>query len=496
MNFTSYAQNQEDVVLWRALKHIGCGKYLDIGAQHPVIDSVSKAFYERGWRGVHIEPVAQYAELLRLDRPDETILEIAISDTNEYIPFFVIPDTGLSTGNPSVARLHDSKGFTTLEAKVKARTLDSVLQAFGSTNIHWMKIDVEGMEAQVLKSWHDCSARPWVVIIESTMPNSTIHTEAEWEHEVINRGYAFALFDGLNRYYVHNLHRNLLGFFYAGANSLDQFVTYRQLALEFELASLKARNHELKKRLSSNISLLGGWAGDLLRDITIRHSELMDVLNEDARFMNEVEPLSIGESRRYVIAEGHATSILDSGFSKPESWGTWTNTKTSVISIPLKLDIDESTLKEANQYLLNIRMPVKLYEGLLSRSPVMRVLNENEELLYVLFRAGIPCEQDIELSIVVTKSPVKIIFELTHLADPADLAEGSRTNDSRNIGFAVTWIEAKLFQLSQIEKSSNTNQKSFKKANSAIRAKKTVQAKPIRNPNGTQARSRESGGGS
>ena len=52
MSFVSYAQNFEDVMLWRALKHIDCGFYIDVGAQDPVIDSVTKSFYDHGWRGV------------------------------------------------------------------------------------------------------------------------------------------------------------------------------------------------------------------------------------------------------------------------------------------------------------------------------------------------------------------------------------------------------------------------------------------------------------
>ena len=54
--FISYAQNFEDVILWRALKHVENGFYIDIGAQDPVIDSVSRGFYEKGWRGLHVEP--------------------------------------------------------------------------------------------------------------------------------------------------------------------------------------------------------------------------------------------------------------------------------------------------------------------------------------------------------------------------------------------------------------------------------------------------------
>ena len=37
--FVSYAQNYEDVMLWRALKHVKNGFYVDVGANDPLIDS-------------------------------------------------------------------------------------------------------------------------------------------------------------------------------------------------------------------------------------------------------------------------------------------------------------------------------------------------------------------------------------------------------------------------------------------------------------------------
>lgn len=50
MRFTSYAQNFEDVMLWRALKHIKNGFYIDIGGRYPDLDSVTLAFYENNWK--------------------------------------------------------------------------------------------------------------------------------------------------------------------------------------------------------------------------------------------------------------------------------------------------------------------------------------------------------------------------------------------------------------------------------------------------------------
>ena len=68
MSFISYAQNGEDVMLTRALKHIERGFYIDVGANHPSDDSVTKAFYDRGWRGLNIEPLPEHIAQLRAAR--------------------------------------------------------------------------------------------------------------------------------------------------------------------------------------------------------------------------------------------------------------------------------------------------------------------------------------------------------------------------------------------------------------------------------------------
>lgn len=57
MTFISYAQNFEDVRLWRALKQFEHGFYIDVGANDPSHDSVTKAFYDHGWHGINVEPM-------------------------------------------------------------------------------------------------------------------------------------------------------------------------------------------------------------------------------------------------------------------------------------------------------------------------------------------------------------------------------------------------------------------------------------------------------
>ena len=221
--FISYAQNFEDVMLWRALRHVDKGLYVDIGAQDPVIDSVSLSFYQRGWRGIHVEPTPAYAQALRDARTDETVVQAAIGDSGALIPFFEIPGTGISTGNPEIARRHEGSGFATRRLEIPCIPLAALLDGQAGRDIHWMKVDVEGMEESVLRSWAPSAVRPWIVVVESTLPLTQSLSHEHWEPVILELGYTFAYFDGLNRYYVSREHDELLKAFESPPSVFDQF---------------------------------------------------------------------------------------------------------------------------------------------------------------------------------------------------------------------------------------------------------------------------------
>ncbi len=220
--FVTYAQNFEDVILWRALRHVGKGTYVDVGAQDPVFDSVSFGFYERGWRGIHVEASPRYAAALRDARPDEIVIEAAVSGEPGVLTFFEFPGTGLGTGDPDIARMHAEAGHAVSRIDVPSVTLDQVLEHVAGRDVHWLKIDVEGMEADVLRSWKG-SVRPWIVVIESRLPNSDQQSYDAWESVLLGNGYAFVYFDGLNRFYLSDEHEDLRPKFSVGPNFFDDF---------------------------------------------------------------------------------------------------------------------------------------------------------------------------------------------------------------------------------------------------------------------------------
>lgn len=224
MGIVSYAQNFEDVVLWRVLEDVNNGFYIDIGAQHPVVDSVSKAFYERGWRGIHVEPTTEHVQLLRSDRPDETVIQAVVAESPGVIHFYEIPGGGLSTACREIAEEHRQKlGSPVVENLVTAVTLDDVLELSPSDKIHWLKIDVEGFEREVLAGWNCSSRRPWVVVIEATYPNTPHDTFQNWEDLICAKDYELVYRDGLNRYYLHQSQTERKDRFILPPNVFDGF---------------------------------------------------------------------------------------------------------------------------------------------------------------------------------------------------------------------------------------------------------------------------------
>lgn len=223
MSIVSYAQNFEDVMLWRALAHIKQGLYIDIGAQDPVIDSVSLAFHEDGWRGIHVEPTPHYAELLRQHRPGDPVIQAAVGNGPAALHFFEIENTGISTGDAAIAEQHRERGFNVHEIIVPCIPLTSIFDICAGSEIHWLKIDVEGLEKQVLSSWGDAVARPWIVVVESTLPLTQIERNEHWEAILVSYDYTPVYFDGLNRYYISNIHPELKTAFITPPNIFDGF---------------------------------------------------------------------------------------------------------------------------------------------------------------------------------------------------------------------------------------------------------------------------------
>ena len=203
-----YSQYLEDFILSIFFKDIKKGTYIDVGANNPNKDSVTKYFYSMGWRGINIEPIHyRYLELVKY-RPEDVNLDIGIAEKSEQRPFSVIFSKNnveldvLSTFDRAFLNKARQDGYSSKSFFVNVKPLNEVLQVYPLKTIHFIKIDVEGMEDQVINSIDLSKHRPWVFIVEAVEPRTFIRSDGKWKDTLINNKYIYVMFDGLNAYYV------------------------------------------------------------------------------------------------------------------------------------------------------------------------------------------------------------------------------------------------------------------------------------------------------
>jgi FkbM family methyltransferase len=199
----SYAQNLEDFHLWQALGAKPSGFYIDVGAGHPVADSVSFWFYERGWRGICVEPQASLAMLYQHVRPRDIVFEGLIGRENGDADFHVVDRLhGFSTTVEKHAQGAQQFGATYQSMRMPMMTLPALCARYGISDIDFLKIDVEGAEADVLMGNDWRRIRPKVIVLEAIAPGSGEPAWSAWEPFLLAQDYEFTLFDTLNRFYV------------------------------------------------------------------------------------------------------------------------------------------------------------------------------------------------------------------------------------------------------------------------------------------------------
>ena len=251
----SYAQNFEDVMLWRALKHVDKGFYIDVGAAWPDEDSVTKVFYDAGWHGINVEPNSGFFQMLQEQRERDINLPVAIGDSigHEFISLF--PGSGLSTLDAAIAQKHVDAEFSVERQKIEITTLVAIWNEFvpQGQDVHFLKVDVEGFEEKVLRGNDWQQNRPWIVVVEATVPMEKTESFTAWEPILLGAGYKFVYADGLNRFYVAKEHSELLGTLKYPPNVFDGFITSQQFQTELRTRQAEAQAKEAEaNRIQAN----------------------------------------------------------------------------------------------------------------------------------------------------------------------------------------------------------------------------------------------------
>jgi len=155
--------NQDQFLEEHIFKGMLNGVFMDIGA-HDGVSLNNTLYFEttHGWRGINVEPIPNVYDKLVQNRPHSINICCAVSNHNGTAQF--ICNTGYTemlsglkdAYHPKhLERLHhenQTMGGTTQYIDVQNRTVESICDENHVTHIHYMSIDVEGAEFEVIKS--------------------------------------------------------------------------------------------------------------------------------------------------------------------------------------------------------------------------------------------------------------------------------------------------------------------------------------------------------
>jgi FkbM family methyltransferase len=157
-------------------------RYCDIGANHPRKLSNTFALYQRGARGILVEPDPQQADLLRRHRPRDTILNVgAAFDERRTARLKRFNSSVFNTFSDAQVDLvlNSSKNWRAdqlqgIQSEVEIELVDVNDILSQGDALHFLSIDVEGVELPILQAVDFNRFRPKMICIEASADFNSI----------------------------------------------------------------------------------------------------------------------------------------------------------------------------------------------------------------------------------------------------------------------------------------------------------------------------------
>lgn len=284
-----YSQNREDLLLEAFFPDKKDGFYVDIGGYDPDYDSVTKLFYKKGWKGINVEPQLSRFNKFVKERPRDINLNCGVSDKNGTLTLREYQNGGLSTfssemkndyvgkSDPGVVRYED--------IEVPVTTLKDIFSKYTDKTINFMKVDVEGLEYEVLAGNDWGVYRPQVLCVEAN------HILKDWKELIEKQGYKCVFFDGLNEYYIDSYNKDIRPFDY-----VKHVLFVRGGGLSYsDYKEVKFLNEQTKK-MAAQVESLSASLGNQLK----KNEELEYILASPRILIKKLTKLSFDRLKQKI----------------------------------------------------------------------------------------------------------------------------------------------------------------------------------------------------
>jgi len=169
------------------------GFFVDVGAHHPYRFSNTLHFYQKGWRGINIEPTPGAIKAFNTFRSKDINLNIGISDHQGKLTFYCFNEPALNGFSKELSeeRNNTSKKYKIIkEVDVETYPLSDILDKYvpAGQKIDFLTIDVEGLDLMVLQSNNWDKYKPSYILVEDKIDFTNL-SDSEVYRYLDERGY-------------------------------------------------------------------------------------------------------------------------------------------------------------------------------------------------------------------------------------------------------------------------------------------------------------------
>ncbi len=173
----TYGQRAEDLIveallrvrLFRAGRSGSDLKYIEIGANHPVVHSSSYLFHKKyGAHGILVEPIPALCEILSRSRPGDSVVNCAVSASHdETATLYVARHSALSSLDKDHIKQFSGEGKSIADVlTVPNLHINSFMEIYAPKIIDFLSVDTEGMDLKILQTLDTDRFRPAVIQCE------------------------------------------------------------------------------------------------------------------------------------------------------------------------------------------------------------------------------------------------------------------------------------------------------------------------------------------
>jgi FkbM family methyltransferase len=203
-----FAQFGEDRILDQIFANQAQGYCVEVGAYDGRTGSATYHFEKRGWHCLLVEPIPEFAEEIRRHR--RCILKTCAASSREGEATFFMAETLEQMSTLHLAQDHHQwvrrLGGTIKPITVRTTTLNNLLAEARFPELHFVTIDVEGHELEVLQGFDLERYKPRIVIVEELARQSRVMSY------MAERGYVNFKRTGVNEWYAHESDTELIEF--------------------------------------------------------------------------------------------------------------------------------------------------------------------------------------------------------------------------------------------------------------------------------------------